>query len=132
MTSQKNQSDLDILKELKSNMQEFTQQTQQQFREVFHLIEDLTIDVNSQKRQINLLTSQIQNMDIKMEQGCAEKVESLNHPQAAYLNEEFEMQEVAPNIEGIISYPDVFLMWLLYPYGTLASCKTRQVYNGPR
>ena len=105
MTSQKNQSDPDILKELKSNMQEFKQQTQQQFREVFHLIEDLTIDVNSQKRQINLLTSQIQNMDVNMEQGCAEKVESLNQPQAAYLNEEFEMQEVAPHIEGIISHP---------------------------
>ena len=69
MTTERHQDDLDILKEIKSNMQEFRQQTQQQFREVFHLIEDLTIDVNSLKRHADLSTSPMRNLGENMEQG---------------------------------------------------------------
>ena len=112
MTTQRHQDDLDILKEIKSDMQEFRQQTQQQFREVFHLIEDLTIDVNSLKRHVNLSSSPIRNPGVNMEQGCAERIESINDPQTAYVNEVFHMQEVLPNNEGIFSYSIVFCIIL--------------------
>ena len=69
MVTQRHQDDLDILKEIKSDMQEFRQQNQQQFREVFHLIEELTVDVNSLKRHANLPTSPIRNPGENMEQG---------------------------------------------------------------
>ena len=142
MATQRHQDDLDILKEIKSNMQ----QTQQQLRQVFHLIEDLTVDVNSLKRHANLPTSPIRNPGENMEQGqtktrdvfhlikeltidvnslklhpnlstspirnpgdnmdqdCAERVETLNDPQTAHVNEEFQLQEILPNSEGIFSY----------------------------
>ena len=104
METQRHQDDLDILKDIKSDMQEFRQQTQQQFRQVFHLIEEITVEVNSLKHHANLPTSPIRNLGENIEQGCAERVETINDPQTAHVNEEFQMQEILPTIEGIISY----------------------------
>ena len=133
MATQRHQDDLDILKEIKSDMQEFKQQTQQQFRQVFHLIEDLTIDinslteiksnfqefrqqsqtqtrliekltidVNSLKRHVNHSTSPIRNLGENIKRGHKEIAETINDPQAACVNDEFQMQEVLHNTEGII------------------------------
>ena len=102
MATERHQDDLDILKEIKSNMQEFRQQTQQQFREVFHLIEDLTIDVNSLKRHVNHSTSPIRNLGENIKRGHIEIAETINDTQAACANDEFQMQEVLHNTEGII------------------------------
>ena len=104
METQRHQDDLDILKDIKSDMQEFRQQTQQQFRQVFHLIEEITVEVNSLKHHTNLPTSPIRNPGENMDQGCAERVETLNDPQTAHVNEEFQLQEILPNSEGIFSY----------------------------
>ena len=79
-------------------MKEFKQQSQTQTR----LIEKLTIDVNSLKRHVNHSTSPIRNLGENIKRGHKEIAETINDPQAACVNDEFQMQEVLHNTEGII------------------------------
>ena len=115
MASQQPQGDLDILQEIKNKIQKFTQQNQTHTREIFHLIEGLTVEVNSLRRQVNLSTSKIQTPGVNMEHRCTERGRPMNYPQAAYVNEEFHVQEVSSTIEGIVSYSIAFctIFWIL-------------------
>ena len=119
MASRKHQGELDILQDIRDSMQEFTQQNKNQFREVFHLIEGLTTDVHALKRHANISTSPTQrNPRVNTDRDLArsripfrtEDVESMNPHQGACVNEEFKMQEVLPDIEGIMPYSIVFAL----------------------
>ena len=102
-------SELDILQEIKNDMRDFKHQTQNQFKEVFHLIEGLTTEVYSLKDQVKIpSTFPISNARENSEQNhdTSRSLSPARNPDtimsSACINEEFEMQEVLAITEGMI------------------------------